>query len=108
MKDGNKESTKEMLAVFRIIASAGLSLILLLATFKNRTPDLSDWLVYPATLFFSASLLFCLYLFLQAITLLASETDAIIDQPRIKIPALAAMGLFMTGIASLLAALICI
>ncbi|EMS98722.1 hypothetical protein H009_05878 [Agrobacterium tumefaciens str. Cherry 2E-2-2] len=108
MNDGNKESTKEMLAVFRIIASAGLSLILLLVTFKNRTPDLSNWLVYPAALFFSASLLFCLYLFLQAITLLAGEADAIIDQPRIKVPAMAAMGLFMAGVVSLLTALMCI
>jgi hypothetical protein len=99
VKDGNKESTKEMLAAFRIISSADLSIILVLATAKTRAPnDISNWVVFLPGAAFSLSLAFCVHLFLLSIRRLSNETPAIIDLPEIKGTAIKSLVTFLLGI----------
>lgn len=108
VKDGNKESTKELLGAFRTIGSANLSIVLVLATLAARTPNfIPFWGAIASTVLLLVSLGLCIWLFLLVIRKLALELDDIIDLPDVKATAALAFAAFILGCGVLLATLVC-
>lgn len=92
MNDGNKESVKELLGAFRIVASADLSILLGVVAINSRRDDFRPSFGYVASLaLLIASLSACIYLFLLCISKIAKEDEAIIDQRPVKLTAAAAL-----------------
>jgi hypothetical protein len=99
MKDGNKESIKELLGAFRIISSADLSIILAIVAAKSRIPDiLADRIYISSIVALSLSLAGCIYLFLLAIRKIYFEEDAIIESRDVKTTAGLSLLLFLAGV----------
>lgn len=85
MNDGNKESTKELLAVFRTIMATAVS-ILLVATnlrFSGVLVPRNDGLFIGSMFVLLVSSICCLAMFFIAVPMLFHEQDEIVYQPRV-------------------------
>jgi hypothetical protein len=96
--DGNKESTKELLGAFRIIASADISIALATLAFIWKSANRpADPLVTISIVCLTISFLASVYLFLLAIPMLNRQQANIIGQPPIKITSAVSLFLFLIG-----------
>lgn len=103
MDDGNKESVKELLGAFRIVASADLSILLAAITINSRTGNFTPTVAYCLSLFLlSTSLIASIYLFLLCIRKLSREAEAIVDQQPVKWTAAAALIMLIVATALLI------
>jgi hypothetical protein len=103
VKDGNKESTKELLAAFRFIAGAALSLALATLAFVAKQGSDTSQLMLVSLFSLTISFLLSIYLFLLAIPMLRREEADIIKQPPIKYTSATSLLTFMVGTGTLAA-----
>lgn len=102
MDDGNKESAKELLGAFRIIASADISIALATLAFVWKSANTpADPLVTVSIICLTTSFLASIYLFLLAIPMLNRQQANIIGQPPIKITSAISLLLFVVGATTL-------
>ncbi len=103
MNDGNKESVKELLGAFRIVASADLSILLAAITINSRTASFTPTPAYCLSLWLLAmSLITSVYLFLVCIRKISLEAEAIVEQPPVKWTAAAALLMLIAATALLI------
>ena len=106
MRDGNKESAKEMLGAFMAIGGASLSIALVVTVGLAREYLLLNFYISIFSLFsLFLSFMSSIYLFLVTIPKLLNEEDApggIINFPDVRYTAAFSLGTFLVGIFSLL------
>ncbi|RWX78879.1 hypothetical protein EPK99_09895 [Neorhizobium lilium] len=103
MDDGNKESTKELLGSFRVIASADISIALALLVGATRFSETeSGPLLWISISAFFLSFLASVYLFLLVIPRLQHEKPKIIEMPPVKAIAAASLCLFLVALVCLI------
>ncbi len=96
MNDGNKESVKELLGAFRIVASADLSILLAVIAINSRTAGFTPSVIYCLSLLLlTTSLVACIYLFLLCIRKISLQAEAIVEQRPVKLTAAAALVMLM-------------
>ena len=97
MKDGEKESTKELLAFFRSIFTTDVSILLLSISLREKISITSPILFFISISFLLISAILCLYIFSTSVPKLFREESGIIYQIDIVLPGLAAIGAFVIG-----------
>ena len=106
MKDGNKESTKEMLSSFRAIGGASLSILLASAAIRSKSPEyFSNYAFFTSSACFFASTCLSVYLFLITIPLLYNESPGIIWNPAVKRTAASCLLFFVIGTIAIMTSL---
>lgn len=97
MKDGEKESSKELLAFFRVIFTTDISILLLSISLRDKIQITSPCIFLVSMILFCASAIVCFYIFLVAVPKIYREEEKIIYSPEIVIPGLSALFMFLTG-----------
>jgi hypothetical protein len=106
MNDGNKESTKELLAVFRTLMATAVS-VLLVATnlrFSGVLVPSNDVLFFSSMAVLFVSCICCLAMFFIAVPMLYHEQDRIVYQPSIVKVGVGALATFVAALALLVLA----
>jgi hypothetical protein len=104
MKDGNKESTKELLSTYRTLFAINVSGIFLVVNWVVRKDfiPVTTWLFWAGVGFWVFSAAAMTYLFLLVVPKLANEEDAIIFQRPVLLTARWGFLTFLLGYGALM------
>lgn len=98
MKDGNKESIKELLSAIRTVVGIALSTLLVAIGLKARAEfPIGDGFFYTSLALLGLSVISGIYFFLLAILKIYHEEDEIIYLRDIRIVSLATIATFIGG-----------
>ena len=99
MRDGNKESTKELLSTFRTITAIALSLLIFSSnrSLAPLTSTLEQVLFAVSFVLLTVSVATAIYICLIVIPKLLNEVENIIDQAEVRASSFVSLACFMLG-----------